>query len=76
MNTEQLLKLAIIRIDSLPFGTSFYLKDLFDIEWLSLPKGEKLYFGKVFKRAVLNQSIPNTKYKGKADNNSAVYVRV
>lgn len=68
---------AIYKIGSLPAGTEFFLKDLFDgVEWQKMPKGDRLSFGKDFKKEVLGGLVPNTSYIGKADNNSAKYIKL
>ena len=68
---------AISKINSIPLGTVFLLKDLFEgVEWSNLEKGERLSFGKFFKNEVLEGRIPNVSYIGKAQNNSAKYQKV
>jgi len=72
---DDLLSIARQRINLLEIGTEFVIKDLLADEWLKLVKGDKLYFGKVFKKAVERGEITSAKYDRKAENNSAVYRR-
>ena len=54
----------------------FVLKDLFDgIIWARLERGEKLELGRQFKHSVMQNAIPSVKYYGKAQNNSARYIK-
>ena len=77
MDIEKWKQKAINEIKTVPISHIFILKDLFDgIEWSTLPKGDKLSFGKVFKNEVMDGRIPGVVYIGKASNNSAQYKRV
>ena len=74
MNYNELLIKAIEHIDTIQSGEVFFVKDLFHgTEWNKLKRGEKLEFGRLFKKAVMDGSVPNVEYVGKADNNSAQY---
>ncbi len=54
--------------------TVFFVKDLFErMEWKHLSRGDKLAFGRFFKRKVELGQVPRVRYYGKADNNSAQY---
>lgn len=74
MDYRKLLNDASARIENIPVGQLFFVKDLFyGTEWNELEKGEKLGFGRYFKKAVNEKKIPNVQFVGKADNNSAQY---
>ena len=61
-------------VDDIPDGTSFCAKDLLKgAEWKELPVGDRIRFGKYFKRKVENEEFPDVRYQGKANNNSALY---
>lgn len=54
--------------------TVFFVKDLFEgMEWKHLSRGDKLAFGRFFKRKVELGQVPRVRYYGKVDNNSAQY---
>ncbi len=77
MDYNELLAEACARIDNLPAGQVFFVKDLFyGTGWNDLKRGEKLCFGKYFKKAVLTGMILGVQFIGKADNNSAQYMKV
>lgn len=62
------------KIKQLRPGTVFFVKDLFEgSEWKQLSRGDKLAFGKFFKRKVELGQVLRVRYCGKADNNSAQY---
>ena len=61
-------------VDDIPDGASFFAKDLLKgAEWKELPVGDRIRFGKYFKRKVENEEFPDVRYQGKANNNSAIY---
>ena len=61
-------------VDGIPDGTSFCAKDLLKgAEWKELPVGDRIRFGKYFKRKVESGEFPDVQYQGKADNNTAFY---
>ena len=61
-------------VDDIPDGASFFAKDLLKgAEWKELPVGDRIRFGKYFKRKVENEEFPDVRYQGKANNNSALY---
>lgn len=71
---DEMLTIAIDRIDSMPRGTVFFAKDLFDtVKWKALERGDKLGYGRFFKNKVLLSQVEGVIYVGKADNNSAQY---
>ena len=71
---DQLFPLALQSIGRLHSGETFVVKDLFQgTEWNTLPKGDKLGFGREFKRKVNGGQVPNVSYVRKAANNSAIY---
>lgn len=60
MDYELWINKAILKIGALEKEKVFTLKDLFSgTEWNKLSKGERLNFGRRFKAAVVNKSIPN-----------------
>ena len=74
MDYNELLNKANKHIDTIQSNEVFFVKDLFHgTEWNALERGEKLGFGRFFKKEVMNGSIQNVEYIGKADNNSAQY---
>ncbi len=74
MEYKELLNEANEHIERLKTNDIFFVKDLFPgTKWNALERGEKLWFGKYFKNAVVSGTIPNVEYIGKADNNSARY---
>lgn len=74
MSYEEFLEKAIYTIEKMPHHTVFFVKNLIKgIEWNELKKGDKLSFGRLFKKAVTENKVKNVKYIGKADNNSAKY---
>lgn len=77
MDYNELLDNARIHIEKLPAGQVFFVKDLFyGTGWNELERGEKLGFGRYFKKAVLNGTILGVQFIGKADNNSAQYRKI
>ena len=67
---------AIKSIATISERQTFVVKDLFQgAEWKSLGRGDKLSFGKYFKNAITDKRVPNVEYVGKADNNSALYIK-
>lgn len=77
MNYDELLNDACSHINSLPNGQIFFVKDLFyGTGWNELEKGEKLGFGRYFKKAVQNGTVSGVQFIGKADNNSAQYRKI
>lgn len=76
MNTELLMWKARESIKKVKPGATFVVKDLFEgHEWNSLPKGDKLSFGRVFKNAVQSGKFAGVHYTGRRANNSAGYVK-
>lgn len=74
MNYNELLDKAKEHIDSIQSDDIFFVKDLFHgTKWNELEIGERLGFGKYFKKAVIEGFVQNVEYIGKADNNSAQY---
>ena len=74
MDYNELLDNARAHIRSIPVGQVFFVKDLFfGTGWNGLERGEKLGFGRYFKKAVTEKTILGVEYIGKADNNSAQY---
>lgn len=74
MDYEAWLNKAVQRIATLRVGTEFVVKELFNgTDWNSLPRGDKLGFGKYFKSAVTDDKFSKVEYIGKAENNSAKY---
>ena len=74
MDYNELLRKAKEYIGSIRSNEVFFVKDLFHgTEWNELERGEKLGFGRYFKKAVMNGSVQEVEYIGKADNNSAQY---
>lgn len=64
-------------VDEIPHGQIFYAKSLLKgAEWESLPKGDRLKFGKWFKQRVAQSLIVSVQYYGKAENNSALYKKL
>ena len=77
MNYNELLCKAEEYIGTIQSNEVFFVKDLFrGTEWNELERGEKLGFGRCFKKMVMEHSILNVEYIGKADNNSAQYKKV
>ena len=76
MDTLNWMNRAISKTESIEKETTFFLKDLFEgVEWKSLSVGERLGFGKTFKNEVIEGHVPNVRYAGKAQNNSAMYIK-
>lgn len=74
MSYEEFLEKAIYTIEKMPYHTVFFVKNLINgTEWNELKKGDKLSFGRLFKKAVTENKVKNVKFIGKADNNSAQY---
>ena len=77
MDYEHWLQRALDSIERTEESTIFVLKALFQgFEWESLAKGDRLQFGKYFKTKVMTGKVPNVQYIGKAQNNSAQYMKV
>ena len=76
MDFEDMYASLVPKIRQLKPGTVFFVKDLFEgTEWKHLSRGDKLAFGKFFKRKVELGQVPRARYHGIADNNSAHYVK-
>lgn len=76
INYQEWIELARATTQSIAKNHMFCLKDLFDgIRWSTLARGEKLELGRQFKHAVLQKSVPSVEYFGKAQNNSAQYIK-
>lgn len=77
MDYERWLNEAIAATGALHQNMTFLLKDLFDgVRWRTLQPGERRELGRQFKIKVVRNLVPNVKYLGKADNNSARYIKV
>lgn len=77
MDYNELLDNACNHIKGLPVGQVFFVKDLFyGTGWNELERGEKLGFGRYFKKAVLNGTVSDVQFIGKAENNSAQYRKI
>lgn len=77
MDYEKWLNEAISKTEVLPQGTIFLLKELFDgVNWNMLQNGERRELGRQFKIKISSGLVPNIKYQGKADNNSAKYIKI
>lgn len=76
MDYLKVLKEKESRIFKLESGTVFLLKDLFEgVQWNSFSIGDRLNLGRTFKNLVENKKVPNVMYLGKAENNSAKYIK-
>ena len=76
MNIEFWMGKARESIKQIQPGTKFVVKELFEgYEWNSLPKGDRLSFGRSFKNAVDNGQFAGVKHIGKRPNNSAEYLK-
>lgn len=74
MDYIELLSKANEHITTIQSNEVFFVKDLFHgTAWNELERGEKLGFGRYFKKAVINGFVQNVEYIGKANNNSAQY---
>lgn len=77
INYQEWIELAKLATGAIESNHIFCLKDLFDgIKWSTLTRGEKLELGRQFKYTVLQKSIPLVEYFGKAQNNSAQYIKL
>lgn len=77
MDYNELLEKARTHIVNISVGQAFFVKDLFcGTEWNELEHGEKLWFGKHFKKAVQDKTVSGVQFIGKADNNSAQYMKI
>lgn len=77
MDYNELLHIAERQIDEVPINNDFFVKDLFTgTKWTSLPRGDKLGFGRFFKNKVISGTIDNIEYIGKDQNNSAKYKKI
>lgn len=60
MEYERWIQQAIQKINDLPAGQVFMLKDLFDgIEWSTLQRGQRHHLGRMFKNEVNQGRICN-----------------
>ena len=74
---QEWLENATTATISIPHNHIFVLKNLFDgISWNTLTRGEKLELGRQFKYCVMQNKIPLVAYYGKAQNNSAQYIKL
>ena len=74
MDFEDIYSSLVPKIKQMKPCTVFFVKDLFEgMEWKHLSRGDKLAFGRFFKRKVELGQVPRVRYYGKADNNSAQY---
>ncbi len=77
MDYEKWTEEAQKSIDKVQVGKIFFLKDLFKgTKWNDLPVGDRLGLGRMFKNKVNSGEILNVEYVGKAQNNSAQYIKV
>ena len=76
MNYERFLEEAKEHLQEITIGKEFFVKELVGPEWVNLERGDKLGFGRHFKREVLDGNVPGVIFIGKAQNNSAVYKRI
>ena len=77
INYQEWLENARVATGFIPKNHIFVLKDLFDgISWSRLTRGEKLELGRQFKYYVVHNKIPLITYYGKAQNNSAQYIKL
>ena len=73
---EIMFREALLRIETYPPCTVFLAKDPFEgTSWKMLQRGDKLGYGSFFKRKVALGEVPNVEYLGRADNNSAQYIK-
>lgn len=71
---DELFETIREKVDALEKGRTFLVKDLFvGIHWNDLSKGDKLSFGRFFKRKVELGKIPGVIINGRAKNNSVLY---
>lgn len=74
MNINELLEKAKINSKHLPKKKQFVLKELFEgYEWESIPKGERIIFGKIFKNQVLEGKIKDVRFVERKKNNHSKY---
>ena len=74
MDFEDMYASLVPKIKQMKPCTVFFVKDLFEgMEWKHLSRGDKLAFGRFFKRKVELGQDPRVRYYGKAGNNSAQY---
>lgn len=76
MDYERWINAAISKTGALSPGTIFVLKDLFsNVDWNTVPAGERRIFGRKFKAKVTSGLVPDVEYLEKAQNNSALYIK-
>ena len=76
INYQEWIELAKSVTNDVAPNRVFKLKDLFDgIVWDSLDRGDRLELGRQFKCAVMQNLVPHVIYFGKAQNNSAQYIK-
>ena len=77
MDYQHLMLKANQGLGKVKVGQEFLVKELFQgTEWSNLSRGEKLGFGRFFKREVLGGRVPGVEFIKKTDNNSSKYRRV
>lgn len=77
MKYEDWLDAARKEINTFTVGKIFVVRDLFvGADWDKQEKGDRIGFGKFFKRKVADGDIENVEYIGKAKNNSAQYRKI
>ena len=77
MDFDELEREALTALRKVALGQIFLIRDLFEgHRWESLPKGDRLDFGRHFKRKVTTGAIQGVEYVGKAQNGSAEYVKI
>lgn len=76
MDYNEWIDRAEKQISTLKMGSTFVLKDLFKgTEWEGIARGDRLGLGRAFKNFVLDNRIKGVEYIGKAENNSAMYIK-
>lgn len=76
MDYELWINAAISKTGALAPGTEFVLKDLFsNVDWNTLPAGERRSLGRKFKSKVNHGLVPGVEYLEKAQNNSTRYIK-
>lgn len=73
---DVILNEARQKISTLNLKTQFSLKDLFlGVQWESFSGGERRELGRRFKYAVNKGEVPNTRWFGKAQNGTNMYIK-
>ena len=77
MNYEILLNEAkeVIK-EKISIGQKFEVKELFNgYDWDNIPKGNRIYFGKLFANEVRSGNVANVEPSGRANNNHLLYIK-